>query len=58
MITKHENKRFQFLGPPFGGEARNTFTPKYKYFVVQQFFDVNLSDSQQKTPYYKNVPFL
>jgi hypothetical protein len=48
----------QFFGPPKGGYPRNPFTPKYKYFVVQQFFGVNLIDLHQKTPYYKNVPFL
>jgi hypothetical protein len=58
MITKDKNKKISISWPPRRGGERNTFTPKYKYFVVQQFFGVNLIDSHQETPYYKNVPFL
>ena len=29
----------QFFGCPLWGHPRNTLLPKYKYFVVQQFFN-------------------
>ena len=39
MITNYFNKKISISWPPFGGNPRNPFPPKYNYFVVQQFFE-------------------
>jgi hypothetical protein len=53
-------KDFNFLEINQNGLSQiNPLPPKYKYFVVQQFFRCPpRRGGIQKTPYHKNVPFL